>query len=224
MLGVEVVLPDGNAINALRRLRKDNTGYALRHLLVDAEGTLGIITAASLRLFPAAHTTAVAFCAVADEKAALNRFRRFRAYDETAIRSFAYMSGQSLALVTVHIENVTQPPTPPPRHAVLVELASSRRDANLEGLMEDLLEEALSSGEVEDAVIAQSESHRAALWELREKTPERRGAQAPASGTMFRFLSSKCRSSSAEPPMRFANSFPARVQHRLAIWATATFI
>jgi FAD/FMN-containing dehydrogenase len=172
MLGVEVVLPDGNVINGLRRLRKDNTGYALRHLFVGSEGTLGIITAATLRLFPAARSNALAFCAVADEDAALNLFRRFRSHDETAIRSFEYMSGQGLALVLKHIENVAQPLSAAPDHAVLIELAASRPEADLSGLMERVLEEALTAGELEDAVIAQTEGHRAALWKLREEHPE----------------------------------------------------
>ena len=93
MLGLEAVLPDGSIWNGLRRLRKDNTGYALRHLLVGAEGTLGIVTAAVLRLFPRPHDAAVAFCAVADEDAALALFRRFRDRDESAVRAFEYISG-----------------------------------------------------------------------------------------------------------------------------------
>ena len=93
MLGLEVVLPDGSVWNGLRRLRKDNTGYALRHLFVGAEGTLGIVTAAVLRLFPRPRDSALAFCAVADEDAALALFRRFRDRDESAVRAFEYMSG-----------------------------------------------------------------------------------------------------------------------------------
>ncbi|HWT09486.1 MAG TPA: FAD-binding oxidoreductase, partial [Roseomonas sp.] len=93
MLGLEVVLPDGQVWNGLRRLRKDNTGYALRHLFVGAEGTLGIVTAATLRLFARPRSNEVLFCSVADEDAALSVFRRFREADETAIRAFEYMSG-----------------------------------------------------------------------------------------------------------------------------------
>ena len=97
--GLEAVLPDGQVWNGLRRLRKDNTGYALRHLFVGAEGTLGFITAAVLRLFPRARESEVAFCAVASEDAALTLFRRFRDRDETAVRAFEYMSGAGVDLV-----------------------------------------------------------------------------------------------------------------------------
>src|SRR5918993_887609 len=99
MLGLEVVLPDGQVWNGLRRLRKDNTGYALRHLFVGAEGTLGFITAAVLRLFPRPRESEVAFCAVASEDAALSLFRRFRDRDEGAVRAFEYMSGAGVDLV-----------------------------------------------------------------------------------------------------------------------------
>ena len=109
MLGLEVVLPDGQVWNGLRRLRKDNTGYALRHLFVGAEGTLGFITAAVLRLFPRPRESEVAFCAVASEDAALSLFRRFRDRDETAVRAFEYMSGAGVDLVVRHIAGASLP-------------------------------------------------------------------------------------------------------------------
>jgi FAD/FMN-containing dehydrogenase len=181
MLGLEVVLPDGGIIHGLRRLRKDNAGYALRHLFAGSEGTLGIITAASLRMFPKPRTDALALCAVADEDAALSLFRRFRALDEASVRSFEYMSGQGIALVERHIDGVMQPFSQTPSHAVLIDLASSRRDDNLAGLLERVLEDALAMGEVTDAVIAQNESQRAELWRLREEQPE---AQKRAGATI----------------------------------------
>jgi FAD/FMN-containing dehydrogenase len=170
MLGLEVVLPDGEVIHGLRRLRKDNTGYALRHLFVGAEGTLGIITAAVLRLFPAPRETATALCAVPDEDAALALFRRFRAADEGAVRAFEYMSGAGMGLVAATIEGASVPFAAP--HYVLVDLVSTRAGSGLAGLLESVLEEALAAGEVTDAAIAESEARRAALWRLREEHPE----------------------------------------------------
>ncbi|MCO6418864.1 FAD-binding oxidoreductase [Siccirubricoccus sp. KC 17139] len=171
MLGLEVVLPDGQVWNGLRRLRKDNTGYALRHLFVGAEGTLGFITAAVLRLFPRARESEVALCIVRDEAAALALFRRVRDRDETAVRAFEYMSGTGVELYRTQIEGGTVPLTGG-EHYVLVDLASSRPDAGLRALMEAVLEEALEAGEVLDATIAESEAQRAALWRIREEHPE----------------------------------------------------
>ena len=172
VLGLEVVLPDGRVWNGLRRLRKDNTGYALRHLFVGAEGTLGFITAAVLRLFPRPRESEVAFCAVASEDAALSLFRRFRDRDETAVRAFEYMSGAGVDLVVRHIEGATLPLEARADHYALVDLASSRPDAGLRGMMEAVLEEALEAEEVLDAAIGGSEAQRAALWRVREEHPE----------------------------------------------------
>ena len=172
MLGLEVVLPDGSVIHGLRRLRKDNTGYALRHLFVGAEGTLGIITAAVLRLFPAARETATALCAVPSEEAALALFRRFRAADEAAVRAFEYMSGIGMGMVLATIEGASLPLAAPAGHYVLVDLSASREGAGLRSLMETVLEAAMTAGEVEDAALAESEAQRAAIWRLREEHPE----------------------------------------------------
>jgi FAD/FMN-containing dehydrogenase len=171
MLGLEVVLPDGQVWNGLRRLRKDNTGYALRHLFVGAEGTLGFITAAVLRLFPRPRETELAFCAVQDEDAALALFRRFRDRDESAVRAFEYMSGTGVGFYATHIGGGSAP-LPGHDHYVLVDLASSRPEAGLRALMEAVLEEALEAGEVLDATIGESEAQRAALWRIREEHPE----------------------------------------------------
>jgi FAD/FMN-containing dehydrogenase len=172
MLGLEVVLPDGQVWNGLRRLRKDNTGYALRHLFVGAEGTLGFITAAVLRLFPRPRETEVAFCAVRDEDAALALFRRFRDRDESAVRAFEYLSGTGVDFALKHIEGCTLPVGERAAHYVLVDLASSRPTAGLRELIEAVLEDALDAGEVLDAAIAGSEAQRAAIWRIREEHPE----------------------------------------------------
>jgi FAD/FMN-containing dehydrogenase len=172
MLGLEVVLPDGQVWNGLRRLRKDNTGYALRHLFVGAEGTLGFITAAVLRLFARPKESEVALCAVRDEEAALGLFRRFRDRDETAVRAFEYMSGTGVGFYARLIEGGTNPFATPAEHYVLVDLASTRPDAGLRALLEAVLEEALEAEEVLDAAIGESEAQRAAIWRIREEHPE----------------------------------------------------
>lgn len=172
MLGLEAVLPDGSIWNGLRRLRKDNTGYALRHLFVGAEGTLGIVTAAVLRLFPRPRDSAVAFCAVADEAAALALFRRFRDRDEGAVRAFEYMSGIGVDLAVKHIEGVTLPLEARADHYVLVDLASSRPDAGLREMAESVLFEAMQAHEVTDAAIAANEAQAQKIWRIREEHPE----------------------------------------------------
>jgi FAD/FMN-containing dehydrogenase len=172
MLGLEAVLPDGRIWNGLRRLRKDNTGYALRHLLVGAEGTLGVVTAAVLRLFPRPRDTAAAFCAVRDEDAALALFRRFRDRDESAVRAFEYMSGIGVDLAVKHIEGVTLPLESRADHYVLVDLASPRPDAALRAMAEDVLAEAMEAGEVLDAALADSDAAARKLWRIREEHPE----------------------------------------------------
>src|SRR3984957_5765630 len=99
VLGLEVVLPDGSMWNGLRRLHKDNTGYCLRQLFVGSEGTLGIITAAVLKLFPRPREVEVALCAVASPEAALHLFHACQQSDAAAIQAFEYMSGAGMALV-----------------------------------------------------------------------------------------------------------------------------
>ena len=172
MLGIEAVLPDGTIWNGLRRLRKDNTGYALRHLLVGAEGTLGIVTGAVLRLFPRPRDTAVAFCAVADEDAALGLFRRFRERDDSAVRAFEYMSGLGVDFAIRHIEGVSLPLGARADHYVLVDLASPRPDAGLRELAETVLAEAMEAGEVLDAALAESDAQAQKIWRIREEHPE----------------------------------------------------
>jgi FAD/FMN-containing dehydrogenase len=172
MLGLEIVLPDGGVVQGLRRLRKDNTGYALRHLFVGAEGTLGFITAAVLRLFPRPRDTALAFCAVADEAAALALFGRFRTRDDSAVRAFEYMSGLGVDFAVKHIEGVSLPVATRAGHYVLVDLASPRPDAGLREMAESVLSEAMEAGEVLDAVLAESEAQAQRIWRIREEHPE----------------------------------------------------
>lgn len=172
LLGLEVVLPSGEVWNGLRRLRKDNAGYCLRHLFAGSEGTLGIITAAVLQLVPAPQSQAVALCALPSVEAALALYSHFRRHDATAIQAFEYMCGASMDMVLTHIPGAAMPIETPARHYVLVELATTRRNADLPREIEALLEGAFAEDILLDAVIAQSDSQRAALWKLREEHSE----------------------------------------------------
>jgi FAD/FMN-containing dehydrogenase len=172
VLGLEVVLPDGQIWNGLRRLHKDNTGYCLRQLFVGSEGTLGIITAAVLKLYPRLRETAVALCAVASPAAALDLFNRLQQHDPAAIQAFEYMSGPGLELVLQQIPGTVRPLTQPAAHYTLVELATPREGADLRGALEQVLAAALEAGIVEDAALAESGAQRAALWRLREEHSE----------------------------------------------------
>ena len=171
VLGLEVVLPDGQIWNGLRRLRKDNTGYCLRQLFVGSEGTLGVITAAVLKLAPQPVETTVALCAVPSVEAALDLYTRFNRHDPAAVQAFEYMSGTGMGFVLKHIPGATLP-FAPAAHYAFVELATPRRGAMLREAMEELLAAAMEANVVDDAVIAESEAQRAALWKLREEHAE----------------------------------------------------
>ena len=172
VLGLEAVLPDGQVWHGLRSLRKDNTGYCLRHLLVGAEGTLGIITAAVLKLAPRPQEIEVALVALPTAAAASTLCRRFLSHDPAAVQAFEYMSGAAMQLVLEHIPGATLPLAAPAPDYVLVELATPRPDAALRDSLEAVLEQAMADGLVLDAVLAESEAQRAAMWRLREEHSE----------------------------------------------------
>jgi FAD/FMN-containing dehydrogenase len=172
VLGLEVVLPDGTIWSGLRRLRKDNTGYCLRQLFVGSEGTLGIITAAVLKLVPQPKEIAVALCGVASPEATLTLFTRFQAHDAASISAFELMSGLGMSFVLKHIPGAVMPVETPAAFYVLVELASPRPGAGLRGMLELILEEALGDGTILDAAVAESDAQRAAIWKLREEHSE----------------------------------------------------
>ncbi len=172
VLGLEVVLPDGEIWNGLRRLRKDNTGYCLRQLFVGSEGTLGIITAAVLKLAPQPREMAVALCGLNTPEDALELFTRFQSHDAAAISAFELMSGLGTTFVLKHIPNAVLPLENPSPWYALVELATPRLNAGLRASMEEVLEKALTDGIVQDAAIAESDAQRAAIWRLREEHSE----------------------------------------------------
>ena len=171
VLGLEAVLPDGSVWNGLRRLRKDNTGYCLRQLLVGAEGTLGLITAAVLKLVPENRQREVALCALPSVQAALDLFNRVQRHDPASLQAFEYMGGAGMQLVMRHIPGAVLPIAAAPHYA-LVELATPRAGDDLGRSLETLLEAAMADGTVTDAAIAASDAQRLAIWRLREEHAE----------------------------------------------------
>ena len=185
VLGLEVVLPDGQVWDGMRSLRKDNTGYCLRQLFVGAEGTLGIITAAVLKLVPQPRETEVALVGVPSPAAASTLCRRFQQHDPAAVQAFEYMSGPGMDLVLRHIPGASLPLQAPAPHYVLVELATPRPGARLREAMEAVLEQAMAEDLVLDAALADSQAQRAAIWRLREEHAEaqkREGASVKNDG------------------------------------------
>ncbi len=171
VLGLEAVLPDGSIWSGMRRLRKDNTGYSLRHLLIGSEGTLGIITAAVLKLAPRLQQREAALCALPSLEAVLALFGRVQAQDSAALQAFEYMGETGMALVLKHSPGATLPIGPAPHYALL-ELASSQPGASVRAGLEAVLATAMEDGTVTDAVLAESETQRLVLWKLREEHSE----------------------------------------------------
>ncbi len=176
VLGLEVVLPDGSIFDGLTALKKETRGYDLSQLLVGSEGTLGIITAATLRLFPKAVDKATAWLGVADPQAALSLLRYFEGQSGDAVESFELMPADSLALVETHIPGARLPlATPAPWH-VLVDFAGEQAIERLEALCGMAIEKGLAS----DATLAQSEAQADAFWRLRESISSAERANGPA--------------------------------------------
>ena len=172
VLGLEVVLPDGQIFEDLRGLRKDNTGYDLKGLFLGAEGTLGLITAAVVKLFPAADLRETALLAVPDAESALALLARAKATSGDAVSSFELLARSSLELVLEHVEGTSDPMDAAHPFYVLVELSGADDAALLRAGLERLLEEGFAAGEIVDGAIAQSGPQRDELWRLREAVPE----------------------------------------------------
>jgi FAD/FMN-containing dehydrogenase len=171
-LGLEVVLPDGEILNLLSPLRKDNTGYDLKSLFMGAEGTLGIITAAVVKLFPAPTEQQTAWLAVSNPASACKLLAMARKLSGDTVTSFEYISQASLDLVAQHIQSVHLPFTYAAPHQVLLELSGPLPSGALRQRLEAILEQAMSEGLVEDGVLADSGTQRKQLWRLRESIPE----------------------------------------------------
>ena len=170
-LGLEVVLPDGTVWDDLGALRKDNRGYDLKQMFIGAEGTLGIITAATMELFPRPRDVDTAFLAVADPATALKLFAVAREVAGDMIVAFELNDRQALDMVFRHTEGVRDPFPERYRWYVLLELTACV-DGHARAAGEQILAEALDRGLVLDGVRAESLAHRAGLWRLRETVTE----------------------------------------------------
>jgi FAD/FMN-containing dehydrogenase len=176
VLGVEAVLPDGSLFNGLLPLKKDNRGYDLNHLLIGAEGTLGVITAATLKLVPAITDRAVGWVGVDGPHAALALLRWLEARSGDAVESFELVPDTSLKLVLHHIPGARRPLDSEQAWHVLVDyVAPSGANAGLE----TLLAEALEAGLARDAVIAANETQADAFWRIRDSISEAERAATP---------------------------------------------
>ena len=169
-LGIEVVLPDGQVWNGLRSLRKDNTGYDLKHLFIGAEGTLGVITAATLKLFPRPVSQATAWVAIPDPRSGIRLLGRLRAVVGDNVTAFELVSREALGLVVRHIPNAKSPMPDSYEWHLLVELSGTQ--AGLSEVLSSALEDAMSEGLISDAAVAMSEAQAAAFWRLRENIAE----------------------------------------------------
>ncbi len=170
-LGLEAVMPDGRIFNGLTRLRKDNTGFDLRNLLIGSEGALGIITAAALRLFPKPASRSTALFVVRDPAAAIELFALARAGSGEMISAFELIGKTGLEFLSATMPQVRLPFEQHPDWMVLVELGLP---GNLDGedALTELFEQGLDAELVSDGLIAQSDSQRADFWNLREHIPE----------------------------------------------------
>lgn len=179
-LGLEVVLPDGQVWNGLRGLRKDNTGYDLKHLFIGSEGTLGIITAAVLKLYPAVRSLTTAWVAVPSASAAVELLGCIRGLCGDRLTGFELMSRQSVDFVLRHVAGCSDPFGDSHPWYVLIELSDTQPDAPLNALLETGIGEALEREWAIDAVLASSEAQVAALWAMREGISEAQNHEGPS--------------------------------------------
>jgi FAD/FMN-containing dehydrogenase len=172
VLGLEVVLPTGEIWDGMRALRKDNTGYALKHIFMGAEGTLGIITGAALRLFPRPTDITTAFVAVPSVAAAIDLLSEIQAATGEQTSAFELISRFALDLVLDHIPNTRDPVQTKADWYVLLEVAAPDAASGARAIVEKTIAHAIDHQRVIDATIAQSESQAAAFWRIRETIPD----------------------------------------------------
>src|SRR5882724_8328870 len=183
VMGLEVVLPNGDVWNGLRSLKKDNTGYALKHLCMGAEGTLGVITKAVLKLWPAPKDVATAWLAIRDPQAAIEVLSEAHAASEDNVGSCELMSRAATEMVLRHIPGTQDPLKADTPSYLLLEWSSSRpKPDGSEGMsekMEQFLADQMEAGRVLDAVIAQNEAQARNMWCIREGVAEASRAEEP---------------------------------------------
>lgn len=166
VLGLEAVLPDGSLLDQLSALRKDNTGYDLKQLLIGAEGTLGVVTRIALKLAPALGDSAVGWVGVPSPEAALGLLQRLRSVAGETLESFELISAEALDLVLQTFAQTRSPLASAHAFHVLIEIGAAAAD------LEQMLGDVIEAGAVDDAVVAASGAQGAALWALRELIPE----------------------------------------------------
>ena len=172
VLGLEVVLADGRVMSGLKSLRKDNTGYDVKSLFIGAEGTLGVITAASLKLFPLPAATATALVGLDSPHAALGLLGRLRTAAGEQVSTFELMPRNAVELTVKHVAGVANPLSQGTGWYVLLELTSPNPKQDLATVLTDELQRAAADGMVRDAMIAASIAQSQAMWKLRESVPE----------------------------------------------------
>jgi FAD/FMN-containing dehydrogenase len=179
-LGLEVVTADGQLWDGLRALRKDNTGYDLRDLFIGSEGTLGVITAAVLQLFPRPAAQVAAFVAVPSPADALGLLALAQARLGAGLTAFELVSDTCLGLVERHVSAARRPLADASPWYVLIELSDTRSETEATAQLESLLEAALEAGHATDAAVSTSVAQFRSLWALREDISESQGAEGPA--------------------------------------------
>jgi len=172
VLGLEVVLADGSVLHGLKSLRKDNTGYDVKSLFVGAEGTLGVITAACLKLFPLPADTATALVGIASPQKALDLLALLRGAAADQVSSFELMPRIAVELAVKHVPGVANPLGQNVPWFLLVELSGPNPQQGLYALLTAALEAAAAAGTIEDAMLATSGSQALTMWKLRETIPE----------------------------------------------------
>jgi FAD/FMN-containing dehydrogenase len=172
LLGLEVVLADGRVMHALKSLRKDNTGYDVKSLFVGAEGTLGIITAASLKLFALPTDTATALVGIDSPRHALDLLTRLRGAAGDQVTSFELMPRIAVELTVKHVTGVANPLEFDCAWYLLIELSSSNPDRDLSALLASQLQDAAAAENIKDAMLATSLAQAQSMWKLRESVPE----------------------------------------------------
>jgi FAD/FMN-containing dehydrogenase len=181
VLGLEVVLADGSVWNGLRKLRKDNSGYALKHLFIGAEGTLGVVTAATLQLQAKPKGRELCFAGMESVDAALALFNLARDRTGNALTAFELMHRTPLEFTLRHAQGARNPLAGMHEWFVLAEFSSSRSQDDARAMAEDVFGEALANGVCSDAAVSQSFAQQAAFRKIREDMP---GAQAKEGGSI----------------------------------------
>jgi FAD/FMN-containing dehydrogenase len=180
VLGIEVVLPDGSIVENLKGLRKDNTGYDWKNLFIGAEGTLGVITGAVIKLFPMPRSYGTAIVALRDLDASVELLSMLRQRSADAVTTFELIPRLAMELTTRHVDGVKDPLDQPYDWYVLMEISCATDEAETQVLLEMLLGEAFEHGIVQDAALASSGSQREAMWRMRESIPESQSHEGPS--------------------------------------------